>query len=656
MRILSNSLKRTLWIKFSIILITNFSFGIYTKKLDIDFSSQTFIESTTSSNISFHYGSGGISLSYAIKSIFNGTEAFVSWVDNINDNLIIATANPNNIYSYIGGKLENIGSVANHSMITKLKVIDNSLFMLTGGKGSIYLLSFLNTEPLVTFENGYIWDVFKFNNKYYAISGNKPGIYEVSKNFYKPIFETESEKHFLVALVDNDKVYIGSSGTGSIYTFNGYDVKPFISLKESEITDIKKYKNFLIVSTYNVISSSQTQQGTSQQESKATQVLPINLLRNTKGNVYKIDINTKRIETLFSEVGITSLEIVDNKLFATTIDGKLVEYSLDENKFKSSFYGRNFLKIFRFGKDLYISSANPSGLDIINLDQIVLTGYLETKEIDVGKVDAWGRIKYDGNIPSSTSVSIFIKGGNTPKEDTTWSDWTEVKEFITLDKYQYVKIKVILSSKNPKVSPLLKSISLLYTPKNSKPEISSFTVSQQGELLNFEWKSSDPDNDKLRYRLFVRNYNENVWQILNRDPITDTKFSINKYFIGNGIFSFMLIADDSLTNPKGFEIYTTNFIENYTVDASTPYVNRESINVKRSEKKVTLEFKISDNTSLKEVQYSIDGINWNYLLPLDGVIDSSLETFRIDLENETRVVLLKITDEFGNTITERISF
>lgn len=636
---------------FIFLVFITHTYGVYTKRLDIRFSSQN-ISEFYASNISTYYGKDGILLSNPIVNLISGNELLVSWIETFPDGIIISTVNPNNIYILYRGELRQVGTFPNHSIVTKVKNIRNSVYVLTGEKASIYQFYVLNSDQVVLFDDSYVWDIFEFNGKLYAITGNGAKLYEVSRNNYKQIFEGVNEKHFLVALVDKDVVYIGSSGTGTIYVFDGNKVYPFVSLKDSEITDIKKYGNFLIVSTYNITPFQQNQQQS--QQDRPSQPLPSNILRSTSGNIYKINLNTKQVELLFSELGITSIDVYGDKILATTIDGKLVEYSLDGEGIKYSFYSKNFLKLFRVSNDIYISTANPMGVDFVSFSKSSLEGYVETKEIEVGFVENWGRVKYEGEIPKGGYVKIFIKGGNTPKEDETWSKWVEVKEFVNLDKYQYIKLKVVLGASDLRFSPMLSKLTIFYTPKNSKPSISSISVSQQNDMINIEWKSSDPDGDKLRFNVFIRNYNEISWQQLNKEPIFENKFSINKYLLGNGIFSFMVVADDSVSNPKGRELFATNFFENFVVDVIPPYVDRGSVKVSKSKESNKLEFRVVDNFFIKEVFYSVDGVNWEYILPVDGVLDSSSELFSISLDMSVKVILLKIVDESGNINTERI--
>ncbi|MCX8028444.1 MAG: hypothetical protein N2712_00415 [Brevinematales bacterium] len=650
------SLITTLLIILNILLVAKTLHGVYTKKLEIRFTIQNINDFTIISNITFLQNNKGISPGYSINNIFTGTEGFISWVEGTYRNFIFSTANPNNIYLYNDKKVENLGSIPNHSIVTRLRVIDNSIYILTGEKGAIYLLLPFSSNPLLFIDDSYVWDVFKLKGRYFIITGNNACIYEFRGKNIRKVFENKNEKHFLTVAGDENGVYIGSSGTGTIYFFDGENVKPLISLKDNEITDIKKYGEYLIVSTYN-ITPNQSQQ-TSQDNRTSSLTSPQTVLRNTQGNVYKISIQTKRIEPLFSELGITSAEVFGNKVFATTIDGKFIEYSLEDGTLKYSINNRNFVSIFKFSNEIVLSSANPSGLDYIDLSQSNFHGYIETREIEVGNVYKWGRIRYDGEIPIDSVIKFFIKGGNTPKEDQTWSTWTEIKEFIKLDTFQYIKLKVEIISKSSNNLPILRSVSLYYTPRNSRPIISSFSVSHKEDNLNFEWKSLDQDNDKLNFDIFVRNYNETQWQKLNTSPINDNRFSISRYTIGNGIFNFMLVASDYPSNPKGLELYSTNYIENYISDITPPSIrNKSEVKISKKHNFTEIEFEIYDNYSLKEVTYSTDGGNiWEYILPDDGVIDSSIEKFKFNLNLSSGVLVLKIKDEFDNISIERIPF
>ncbi|MGC8869596.1 MAG: hypothetical protein ACP5PT_00700 [Brevinematia bacterium] len=624
-------------------------FSVYTKEFVLNFNLDSVNSFYYISNISF--SDQGVTLSYPSKTIFSGNESFLSWVIKIDNRYVFSTVNPNNIYEY-NTEVKNIGSLVNHGMITKIKQFEY-IYILTGEKGAVYLIDEFNIRKIIDLDYGYIWDIFKLNDKYYMITGNPASLIRFDNDGkYEVIFRSDTENHFLCSVLLNGIVYIGASGSGTIYAFDGKNIKPFLSLNDGEITDIKVYGRYLVVSTYNILTPSQ--KNSSQQQQQQKPFSPMDVLRNTTGNVYLVNPNTGEYELLFSEIGISSIEVLSNKIIAITSDGRFIEY-YEGNK-RVSFFNKNFLKLFNFTNELFVASANPAELISLSLNSANYEGVLETKEIPFSNLSSWGRISYDAVLPKDSTIKIFVKGGNTPKEDETWSQWVEVKEFLNLKQFQFIKLKVVISAKGD--LPYLKSISIYYTPKNSTPNILAFKSSLSDNYLNLNWNVNDSDGDKLQFNLFVKNYNENKWQRLNKFPLTETNFSINKFLIGNGMFDFMLVVDDSLSNPYGTEKYSTNYLSKIFVDITPPYLDKSTLKINDRGDRVDIEFKVVDNVRLREVYYSNNGIDWFYLLPLDLVVDSSIENFKFTLgkSDYLNVLLIKMVDWQGNVSTERIVF
>ncbi len=42
---------------------------------------------------------------------------------------------------------------------------------------------------------------------------------------------------------------------------------------------------------------------------------------------------------------------------------------------------------------------------------------------DAGEEVAWGIVDWDDSLPPGTSISFFVRSGNTPSPDNSWSDW-----------------------------------------------------------------------------------------------------------------------------------------------------------------------------------------------------------------------------------------
>lgn len=52
-------------------------------------------------------------------------------------------------------------------------------------------------------------------------------------------------------------------------------------------------------------------------------------------------------------------------------------------------------------------------------------GYFTSKVIDVGQPVNWHKITWKAEQPEGTQISFRMRTGNTPKPDSTWSDWSE---------------------------------------------------------------------------------------------------------------------------------------------------------------------------------------------------------------------------------------
>ena len=642
------------------LLLPVFSFSVYTKSYEVNFHITNAQDFFTLSNVSFFQDGSGLSLSLPIVSLYSGIESFVSSALYSDGNIIFSTVNPNNVYVLTTNGVQLIGAFPDHSIITKIKKIDGNVFVLTGGRGAIYFFGKSGETKKILDVDGYVWDVFKIGDNYFAITGNPARIYKFSlAGVFEVVFENANEKHFLSVSVLDKFAYIGSSGTGTIYRFDGKEVKSFVSLPEGEITSIKVYSGDLIVSTYDILQQKvqQSPQQSAQQEQKQM-VQPYTF--SSIGKIYRISPSgIKRV--LVVQNGISDFEIVSNYILAVTTDGKLVQFSIDNEKLvKISFYGDNFIKVMDTGRsNLIILTGSPAGMRIIsNTFDNYVVGTVETKEISFGDVQAFGRISFDSMLPEGSKIKAFVKGGNSPVEDNTWSQWVEIRDGDNLSSkgisnFSFLKLKIVMSSRYVD-SLVLRNVKIFYTPNNSEPVFRSFSYSIKDEFINLEWDCNDPDGDNLIFDVFVKDYKSTEWQKLNSSVISEQRFSVSRYLVGNGYFDFKVVASDELTNPKGFAKTNFSVIKNVMIDIKPPSIDSSSIKVNKSTNSVQVVFRVVDNILIREVRYSTDGQNWYYVLPEDGVIDSPVESFKLELPRDARVLIIRIRDGQGNISVERI--
>ncbi len=656
-------MKKFLIIFLLFLLLPIFSFSVYTRSYQISFHITNVQDFFSLSNVSFFEDGSGLSLSFPIVSLYNGIESFVSSVLYLEGKIFFSTVNPNNVYVLTSVGAQLISGFPDHAIITRIKKVDNDVFILTGERGAIYFFGENGERKKVLEVDGYIWDIFKLGNDYFAISGNPARIYKFSlTGAFEMIFEASNEKHFLSVGIMDRFAYIGSSGTGTIYRFDGREVRSFVSLPEGEITGIKVYGGNLIVSTYDIMQqkvqqSPQSAQQPSQQEQK--QIMQ-QYSFSSIGKIYKISPSGRK-KVLVVQNGISGFEIVSNYVLAVTTDGKLIQFNVDDEKLvKISFYGDNFIKIMDIGGgDLIILTGLPAGMKMIsNTFNDYVVGLVETKEISLGDVHKLGRISFDSRLPKDSEVKVFVKGGNSPVEDNTWSQWIEVRDGENLSSkgvsnFSFLKLRVFIKSKYFD-SPVLRNVKIFYVPINSEPMFKNFSYSIKDEFINLEWDCRDSDGDDLVFDVLVKGYKSTEWQKLNSLPISEQKFSINRYLVGDGYFDFKVVASDELTNPKGFAKTNFSIIRNVVIDITPPSIDPSSVRIVKSADSFQVGFRVVDNILIKEVRYSIDGQNWYYVLSEDGVIDSPVESFKLSLPLNSRVLIIRIVDGQENTKVERI--
>lgn len=84
---------------------------------------------------------------------------------------------------------------------------------------------------------------------------------------------------------------------------------------------------------------------------------------------------------------------------------------------------------------------------------------------DAGATTDWGTIEWDAYEPSGTVVFFWVRTGNTPVPDQSWSEWESVSNGDSIPaklNARYIQYKACLSFTNPCFLPMLKQVSIGY--------------------------------------------------------------------------------------------------------------------------------------------------------------------------------------------------
>ncbi|MEO0136771.1 MAG: FG-GAP-like repeat-containing protein [candidate division WOR-3 bacterium] len=112
---------------------------------------------------------------------------------------------------------------------------------------------------------------------------------------------------------------------------------------------------------------------------------------------------------------------------------------------------------------------------------------------DAGQVVDWDRIEWDASTPSGTSILFWLRSGNTPLPDNTWTDWISVNNYSPIPENlnaRYLQYKARLAFTNPAYLPTLDEVRVTYNaggiiPANVriKPEV--INLNSNGKFTAF---------------------------------------------------------------------------------------------------------------------------------------------------------------------------
>ncbi len=358
----------------------------------------------------------------------------------------------------------------------------------------------------------------------------------------------------------------------------------------------------------------------------------------------------------------------------------------------------------RDGKLAFVGTGNIG--DAYAIDAPKAREGESTSEVrDCRFLTTWGNLSWMGH----GAISVATRTGNTALPDSTWSDWSEPVKVspgkVTSPRGRFIQLRAQLAG-SP--DPVLQSLSLYYQMQNQKPEVSSVEVGEKpkksptekpktgsgaeeksesseaggGELpvaaaiqraageskpeeaplkvaspiKQIHWTASDKDGDTLVYRLFYQADGDDAWVAAFLDkPLKKTEYPWNTESIPDGWYRIQVVASDEESNPAGEALTDEKISDLVKVDNTRPQVLQISYDAASG----VLKGVARDNLSLiRYLEYSVDGGEWKFFAPKDGVFDDREEAFEVKvgpLAAGAHFIAVRATDEEGNIGVEKTS-
>jgi hypothetical protein len=313
------------------------------------------------------------------------------------------------------------------------------------------------------------------------------------------------------------------------------------------------------------------------------------------------------------------------------------------------------------GDDIYVGTSNPAKL-IKLTKSLAQEGTYTSSLIDAGQPAKWGKLQLEADLPAATAVRVSARSGNVSDvNDPTYSPWSapqDVKEPVQLDVPlgRFCQYKLILTG-DGKATPTIHEAAVPYMVPNLAPQVESVSIVRidlpdKPGMFKITYRTSDRNDDKLVYRIDIRQIGRANWIKIKDDVETD-KFDWDSRTVEDGRYEIKITANDKRSNTATTALEDSRISDPFVVDNTPPVVKVSAISVK--DKTATVKFTAVDVLSaIGSVSYTVDSnAEWNGTLPDDLVYDTTSEDFTVSinkLEPGQHVIAVKIADAVGNTL------
>jgi hypothetical protein len=383
-------------------------------------------------------------------------------------------------------------------------------------------------------------------------------------------------------------------------------------------------------------------------------------------------------------------------LLSTGPQGRVYEYKDGEVALVAAVPEKQVVSISTTDGDTLITTTNSGAVYRMGSAPSAKAEFRSAAK-DVDRYSHFGHFRVEGNDVAGGRIAVAFRSGNTRTPDATWSTWSEpvaaADGTIAAPPGRYVQYR--LTMPKPAGDIAVDSVTVAYVNRNVAPVIDSMTVQdpavvfisssyppspqvveatnpdeygmfssldnprdrneqQQGKKVfrkgyrTITWRAHDDNGDNLRYALSFRRKGTDKWLRL-RDNIEESQLNFDTSQLPDGTYELRLVASDALDNPEGALTDAKEGVE-LQVDNTPPAI---TVTPQGDDVLIRVTDKLS---TIGKVEYSADAQKWIRITPVDGIADSSDETYRLKRSAvEGKFVIVRATDAFYNVATSSVT-
>ncbi|MBM3781114.1 MAG: hypothetical protein FJW29_05475 [Acidobacteria bacterium] len=347
---------------------------------------------------------------------------------------------------------------------------------------------------------------------------------------------------------------------------------------------------------------------------------------------------------------------------------------------------------------LLVATANPGRVSALTSAR-ALSGQVESKVYDSGRLATWGAISWRAETPGGTAVAISTRSGNSSAPDDTWSAWSSPYAVadgttVTSPPARYLQWRAAFTG-TAAATPTLTSVTVASRGRNQRPRVDSITVHPPGVvfqkpystgeteiagfpeepherrlaaagsssggapalgkrvlqpgLQTFQWKAEDPDGDVLHFDVWIRREGDTRWQPIGRE-LSEPLLVWDTTTVPGGRYVARVDARDTASQTVDAALTGTLESTPVPVDHAPPTVRVVSATRRGTGVVITLD--VTDAESVvASVDVSIDGTRWRTVTAADMLFDTRTERVVIEVTEpgQATQAMVRATDQVGNS-------
>lgn len=607
----------------------------------------------------------------------------------------VGTGHPARVWRIAANGDKELAAEIEADQVTSLLLApDGALYVTTAAPASLVRIdrSHLEPELVSALPEGNLWDVAWFDGALVAAAGNPGRLLRLGRKGLE-LAATIPDQHARCLVVSGDSLLIGTSGRGLILRWNGSGpVGAFFDAGFTEVADLVVGPDGTV---YAAALTGDPTLGKPVQSGKDEASVTV-----STGGEAPPQANggtaTSEILRIVPAGAATTLHRFTKQLAATLTwgaEGLVVGTGIEGEIWQLSDGAAAELDTV----DAAQVTALAAGGDLALVQGPVRLlqrrgeprGTLVSPVLDAGQPSRWGAAEVES---SGSGCSIRFRSGATEEPDETWSSWGDPHPCGVLTAQappsRYLQWKLELAGRRGAAATVHR-VEVAYRQVNLPPEISELTVHEPGEVFlktpppadrivdvehpgingifttlsddaveqqgrlgkkyyrigyqSVSWKAEDPNGEPMLFSVEVRGRNEERWLTIRKD-LGQMPLAFDTLALADGRYRLRLTASDEPANPDDSQT-TSRLSSWFTVDNTPPAISFEKDG---SEWLVTVEDGLSPLTT---VEWNRDADGWHAAEPVDGLLDSRRERFRIPAAAGRHLLSVRAVDDHHNRAT-----